>query len=156
MSIIMSMNIDKDINQPSWFSRWYCQILFEYIYEFSCHAGAVPNNLGKLVKHFDIKINPLLKVAGQEFSIEEYGNDKEKFEKARKYNISCWQNPQKLIDCLKGFVDKIDYEPDVFSRLEIQDDYFLQGYFKKELLDLIRMAEWAKENNVRKIRLWAA
>ena len=156
MGIIMSMELDKDLNQPSWFSEWYCQALFEYIYEFTSHAGAVPNTLGKLVKHFGIKINPLLKVAGQDLSLEEYGNNQEIFEKERKYNKSCWQSPQKLINCLRDLVDKVDNEPDVFSKLEIQDDYFSQGYFKNELLDLIRMAEWAKENDVKKIRLWAA
>jgi hypothetical protein len=150
------MEFDKDLEKPSWLSGWYCQVLFEYIYEFDCHAGAVPDVLGKLVKHFRVKIDPLLKVAGQDFSIEEYGGNKELFEKVRKANQSCWQRPQKLIDCLRVFVDKIDNEPSVFSQLEIQDEYFLQGYFKNELLDLIRMAEWAKENGVKKIRLWAA
>jgi len=153
MSIIFTLHFDKKIDQPDWIAGWYTQLLWEYIYEAQGGPGNHPDTIGKLAKHFKIKIQPLLKVGGQDFSIEEYGGNKELFERMKKLNQACWQPPQKLIDCLKVFVEKLDDNPEVFFQLNIKDDYFLQGEFKKDLIDLIHMSEWAKENGIQKIRL---
>ena len=155
MGIILTLNFDKKIAQPDWIAGWYTQVLFEYIYEAGSGGGSVPNTIGDLANHFGIKIQPLLKLGGQDFSLEEYGGNKKLFEEVKKHNQACWQAPQKLIDCLKIFVEKIDENPEAFLQLDIKDNYFLQGEFKKDLLDLIHMAEWAKENGIRKVRLEA-
>lgn len=155
MSIILTLNFDKKIDGPDWYSGWYTQTLFDYIYAAQSGAGIVRDTLRDLAKYFKIKIQPLLKMGGADLSLEEYGGNKELYEKGKKYNQSCWQNPQKLIDCLKVFVEKIDNNPEVFSQLNVKDEYFLQGDFKKDLMDIIRILEFAKENGIKKVRLEA-
>lgn len=156
MGTILTLKFDKKIDKPDWIAGWYTEVLVEYIYAAEIGGGVVADTIGDLANNFGIKIQPLLKLGGQDFSLEEYGGNKELFEREKKLNQACWQAPQKLIDCLKVFVEKIDENPDVFSQLDIKDDYFLKGEFKKDLVDLIHIAEWAKENGIRKVRLEAA
>jgi hypothetical protein len=155
LGVILTLRFDQKIGLPDWMAGWYTQVLFKYIYEAQGGAGVVPNTIGDLVNHFGIDIQPLLKLGGQDFSLEEYGGNKELFERVKKHNQACWQAPQKLIDCLKVFVEKIDENPEVLFQLDVKDNYFLQGEFKKDLVELIRMAEWAKEHGVKKVRLEA-
>jgi|SRR5687768_1351305 len=156
MGICLSMSVDKGQSCPFWFTKSDSIAFVWYITEVENGAGAFPNTVGKLVEHFGIDIKPLLKIGGQDFSIEELGIDEEEFTKYQESNQAAWQTPQELIDCLQFFVKKIDDQPDVFSKLEVEDGYFLRGTFRQDLFDILRMAEWAKESGAEKLRLEAA
>lgn len=155
MSIMLMMNLDRDIEEPEWFATAYFQVLPLYIFEVEGGAGNYPDTIGALAKYFNLSIEPLLKLAGQDFSREEFPSD-EIFANYQVSQIAAWQPPQELIECLKLFVEKIDGDPEVYSRLQVEDTYFLDGEFKRDLLELHRMAGWAKENGVEKIRLVVA
>lgn len=156
MGVCLYISVDHGLRCPFWFTKSDSKALVSYIAELESRAGAVPNSLGKLVEHFDLDIQPLLKIAGQEFTIEELGISEAEFQEYQESNQAAWQSPQELIDCLQAFIQKIDDEPEVFSRLQITDDYFLRGFFIQDLLDLIHMAEWAKDNGAAKLKLEAA
>ena len=153
MSIILTVSLNKKIDLPDWMEGWYTQVLFDYVYEAQGGPGVYPDTIGELAKHFKIKIQPLLKVGGQNFSLEEYGGNIEVFERMKKHNQACWQPPQKLIDCLIVFIEKLESNPEIFSQLIVKDNYFLEGHFKKDLIDLMNIAKWANENGVKKLKL---
>lgn len=156
MGICLYMGFDNGSSCPFWFTKSDSKALVWYIVEVENGPGAFPDTIGKLADQFGVNIKPLLKIGGQDFSIEEFGGNETAFKQYQKSNKAAWQKPQDLIDCLQTFVNKLDNEPDIFAKLKVEDDYFLSETFKQDLIDLIHMAEWAKENEVKKIRLEAA
>jgi hypothetical protein len=152
MSIMLTVEFDRELEQPYWISSWYSQVLPMYLMEVELGAGALPDCIGDLIRHFEINIDPLLNSCGHEFAREELPSD-EIFARYQAQREAAWQPPQVLIDCTRGFVEKIESDPEVFSRLDITDKYFVGGGFIRELTDLIRIAEWAKEQGVQKLRM---
>jgi len=109
-----------------------------------------------LKEHFGLDISPLLKVASEDLSLEDwlaegYGDEAE-WRKQMEINQAAWQPPQALIQSLRAFLQALDSEPDVFEKLGISDAYFVEGYFKQDLIDLLRMAEWAQNAGARRVR----
>lgn len=159
MTLMMTFKIDTDLEQPPWFSTWFSEVLPQYLYEYQSQAGAVPDVVGELVRHYDLIIDPLLNSAGQDMPRSWFSSD-ETLASYQAGNETAWQAPQGLLDCISVFIQKIDADPEILSRLPLEDKneqrYFSEGGFRTELLELLRMAEWAQENGVQRVRLEVA
>jgi hypothetical protein len=83
---------------------------------------------------------------------------------------AAWQPVGELIACLHDFLHMLDNFPGIhpFSMVEamrqqvatcysrddtVDDDYFRGGTFQADLSDLLRMAEWARQQGTGQVRL---
>ena len=103
MGITLHMSTDIEKRCPFWFTKSDSKAFVWYINEVESGPGAFPDTIGKLVKYFGINIKPLLKIGGQDFSIEEFGNNKVEFERYQKHNKSAWQKTSKHTRLFTGF-----------------------------------------------------
>jgi hypothetical protein len=115
-----------------------------------------PDVIGMLGSHFSIDVEPLEKI----FAPNDKG-DEEAWESAA-------QPPSELLDCLKALVQALANNPNVFTGMEVVPqlgylepqelfefrDYFLKGNFLQDLVDLLKMVEWAQENGENQVRLY--
>ena len=157
---MFTLHLETDTGQPCpyWFTKTDSKIFCTYVFfEHLWEVGNDPDVVGMLKEHFDLDIEPLLKVASEDMSLEDwlaegYGDEAE-WRKQMEMNRAAWQSPQELIQCLEAFIQALDNSPDVFSRLGVSEPYFVKGYFKQDLIDLLRMAEWARDSGARYVRL---
>jgi hypothetical protein len=138
----------------------------EHIDEYERHVGNLKNVIRPLVERLNLNLGPLLRQGGWEFSRGEFPSD-EIFAEYQKQREDAWQPPQDLIDCLTNILRAIDANPGIFaeiglSRSRVEGDltgfsfqgrYFLDGGFRRDLLTLLGMAEWAKNTGTQRIRL---
>jgi len=129
----------------------------EYLDEYERHVGNLKDVIRPLVERLGLNIEPLLRQAGWEFSRLEFPSDKifAEYQKAREV---AWQPPQQLIDCLTQIIKVIDAHPEIFieiglSSYSIEENYFIRGAFRRDLLDLLQMTEWAKGIDAQRILL---
>ncbi|NPA06834.1 MAG: hypothetical protein GXO54_05450 [Chloroflexi bacterium] len=156
---MFTLHLETDIHQqcPFWFTKTDSKLLCNYLFfEHLWQTGNDPDVIGMLKEHFGLDISPLLKVASEDLSLEDwlaegYGDEAE-WRKQMEINQAAWQPPQALIQSLRAFLQALDSEPDVFEKLGISDAYFVEGYFKQDLIDLLRMAEWAQNAGARRVR----
>ena len=67
-----------------------------------------------------------------------------------------WQSPENIISDLDLLLDAINSSPGIFMQTDISDNYFLDGYFRQDIIDLQKMAKWAQEQGIEKVRLTIA
>ena len=157
---MFTLHLETDKNQhcPFWFtktdSKFFCNyVFFEHLWQ----AGNDPDVIGMLREYFDLDVEPILKVASEDLSLDDwlaegYGDEVE-WRKQMETNQAAWQPPQELLRCVQAFLQALDSDPDVFSKLGISEPYFVKGYFRQDLVDLLRMAEWAQNTGAKRVRL---
>jgi hypothetical protein len=116
--------------------------------------------IGMLEQEFLVSLAPLQRVGSQfaRLSLEDWieeglGNDPEDWLKEEQREQEAWQPPEMLANCLQALIAKLHNNPDVFSDLAVTDAYFIQGYFRQDLLDLLAMVEWATGHGAESMRL---
>jgi len=157
---MFTLHLETDTGQPCpyWFTETDSKLLCNYVFfEHLWQTGNDPDVIGMLKEHFGLDVEPMLKVASEDLRLEDwlaegYGDEVE-WHKQMEMNRAAWQFPQELVQCLQAFIQALDNSPDVFSRLGDSESYFLEGYFKQDLVDLLRMVEWARDSGVRYVRL---
>ncbi|GAP62347.1 hypothetical protein ARMA_0770 [Ardenticatena maritima] len=96
-------------------------------------------------------------MASEDISLEDWlaegHGDEVEWRKQMEMNRAAWQSPQELIQYLQTFIQALDNSPDVFFRLGVSKPYFVKGFFKQDLVDLLRVVEWARDSGVRYVRL---
>jgi hypothetical protein len=129
--------------------------LFEYVMEHQIGVGNYPNELGKIENHFKLNLLPITKMGTPEWELilEEFDMDETRFNQEREASIALWQPPEELINCVQSILKALHETPDVFSLLNISGAYFTKGFFEGNLVDLLKMLEWATENGEKKVRL---
>lgn len=154
----LNLQIGMDQDCPYWFTETDSKAFCDYIFfEHAWHAGNSPDIVGMLKEHYGLDLDPLLKVSSADFTLEDWLTegigDEDQWRSEMETNRAAWQPPDALIGCLQTFLLALDKNSVVFSELDISESYFVQGYFKHDLTDLLRMVEWAKSNEARQIRL---
>ena len=129
--------------------------LFEFVIEYQIGIGNFPNELEKIEKHFHLNILPITKIGLPEWELilEEFDMNEVQFNKEREASLALWQSPNELISCIRSILRALHETPDIFSQLNISSPYFAKGFFEGNLIDLLKMAEWANENRETKVRL---
>jgi|SRR5688572_30034781 len=156
MSILLSVEVESGKICPYDFTKSDSRMLFEYILECRAEIGNFPNVLGQIEKRFNLNLEPLEKIGGQDFSLEDFGMDEEAFKKAEEENLISWQEPQAFIDCIQSVLSILENNPNIYSTLRVTDQYFTENIFLQDLSDLLEMFKWAKDNKEKKARLVAA
>ncbi|MCS6842482.1 MAG: hypothetical protein NZ701_17085 [Roseiflexus sp.] len=157
---MFTLHLETDMGQPCpyWFtetdSKLFCNYMF---FEHLWQTGNDPDVVGALKEHLGLDVEPLLKVASEDLSLEDwmaegYGDEGE-WRTQMEINKAAWQSPQELASCLQEFIQALDNSPNVFSRLGVSESYFVEGYFKQDLVDLLRMVAWALDNGAGYVRL---
>jgi len=131
--------------------------LFEFVMEYQKGIGNLPNELKKIEKYSHLNILPITKIGLPEWELilEEFDMDEVQFNKERDASLALWQSPNELISSIRSILRVLHETPDIFSRLSISSPYFTKGLFEENLVDLLKMAEWANKNQETKIRLLA-
>ena len=156
MNVILFVEVESGEECPYSFTKSDGSLLFEYIMENLAASGMVQNVLGKIEKHFHFDLEPLGRIGGQEFELEDFDMNEEEFNQAKAQNIASWQSPQVLIDCIQPILAALDENPDIFSVVDVSENYFARGVFKQDLVDLLRMINWANEKGEKKVRIAGA
>jgi hypothetical protein len=132
--------------------------LFEFVMEYQIGVGNFPNELKKIENYFHLNILPIIKMGPPEWELilEEFDMDEVQFNKERDASLALWQSPRELISCIQSILGVLREAPDIFSQLNISSSYFTKGFFEGNLVDLLKMAEWANENRESKVRLLVA
>ncbi len=126
---ILHLETDTGQQCPYWFtdtdSKLFCNYMF---FEHLWQTGNDPDVVGTLKEHFGLDVEPLLKVASEDLSLEDwmaegYG-DEEEWRTQMEINKAAWQFPQEIALCLQEFIQALDNSPDVFSRLGVSESYF--------------------------------
>lgn len=144
------------------------EIPFWFTNTDSKHLGYLLEELGfdddgelsRLFKYLQLEMNSLEKIAyGQD---EPFGtflprspieDRKHLWQEQRAERALAWQNPKDIVSDLELLLKAMDNNPDLFSQANISSEYFLLGYFQQEMTDLLRMATWAYERGIEKVRL---
>lgn len=157
---MFTLHLETDTGQqfPYWFSKTDSKLFCNYVFfEHLWQSGNDPDVVGMLKEHFGLDVDPLLKVAPEDSSLEDwlaedYGDEVE-WRKQVEVNKAAWQSPQSLVQCLQVFIQALDNSSDDFPGLGVSEPYFVEGYFKQDLVDLLRMVESARDIGVRQVRL---
>uniref|UniRef100_A0A7C1JYE6 Uncharacterized protein n=1 Tax=Caldilinea aerophila TaxID=133453 RepID=A0A7C1JYE6_9CHLR len=158
LGLILGLETDTGQQCPYWFTKTDSKLFCNYMFfEHLWQTGNDPDVVGMLKEHFGLDVEPMLKVASEDLSLEDwlaegYG-DEVGWRKQMEVNKAAWQSPQELVQCLQAFIQALDNSPDVFRRLGVSERYFVEGYFKQDLVDLLSMVEWARNIGVRQVRL---
>jgi len=157
---MFTLHLETDINQecPYWFTKTDSKLFCNYVFfEHLWQTGNDPDIIGMLKEHFGLAIEPILKVASEEMSLEDWlaagYEDETEWHKQMEANQAARQSPQELVQCLQTFIDVLDNSPDIFVKLDVSEPYFVEGYFKQDLSDLLRMSQWARDTGCKKIHL---
>ena len=124
----------------------------------------------KLERTLGLRLDPLCKVACEDLDYEEYletfGDDEagrakaaEMVESEPQRMASLWQDPQDLIDCTSACLRALDVHLDpagLAADCDYLFDYITEGWLRHDLADLLKMAEWAQVQGVRRVRLFAS
>jgi hypothetical protein len=150
----LHLEADTDQECPYWFTETDSKLFCNYVFfEHLWQTGNDPDIVGMLKEHFDLDIESILKVGSEELRLEDwlaggYGDEEE-----WRQNQATWQSPQELVQCLQTFINALNDSPDVFVKLGVSKPYFVKGYFKQDLMDLLRMGEWTQDADCIQVRL---
>lgn len=157
MGVILFFEVESKTVCPYRFTK-PARSLFEYIEEHQIGIGNFPDEFGKIEKHFNVNLLPITKIGSpeEEYILEEFDMDEERFNQELEKSRALWQPPQELLICVQSLLKVLHDNPDVFSLLDISSEYFTKGIFEENLIDLLKMLEWAIENGEKKVRLSVA
>ena len=141
----------------------------EFCWQVTKFLNKDGSSIRLLVNHFNLDLEPLTKLSGEEFTFESWMSPHVKItgdwdEWTYEMKLKAWQehkeqidasyqNPQDLIVAITHFAEALEDNQDIYKALGIDDQYFLNGMFLLHLKDLGRMAEWAKNQRFKKVRL---
>ena len=164
MGFTISMEVESGKECPYWFTRTDSKSFARWLLEGHIWRNEGPDLIGKLGEHLNLDLEAIQKVASEGYSLEDYlawaGDDEWRRKQAEEdwrrdvqRNKEAWQSPDRLIECLQAFIQALDSHPNICSELGIEQPYFVDGFFRQDLTDLIQMACWAKESGEQKLRL---
>jgi hypothetical protein len=164
--MIMIVEVESGSSCPFRFSSTDSKSLVRWLAEGHSWRIELPDHIGSIAEKLSIDISTLDIVGTEEYTLEEYiswaGDDPLEQERARKAwdrdharNINAWQSPFDMSGQLASFLSALGQNPSVYTDLGIETPYFVNGYFRQDLEDLLVMANWAKDNDEKRVCLRA-
>jgi hypothetical protein len=151
---------------PIRFSHTDSKSLFRWLAEGHAWRIELPDHIGAIAEELGVDISTLGTVGTEEYTVGEYilmaGEDPHEQEQAKaawdrdhERNVKSWQDPKRLSVQLSAFIGALDRSPSIYSDLGINDPYFVEDFFRRDLSDLYAMAEWAISSGEDEVRLAA-
>lgn len=159
MSVLLSVQTSTGEHCPLWFTHTDSRSIRRHLIEVQYHTQS--NAVMQLLEHFNLNLAPYATIGEVPEPLEQYLVRTEDRSERR---VQIWKDhcaemeatlhpPQEFIDAYTPLVKMLDSNPDVFAELGITDTYFVEGYFRYDLADLLHMFEWAVEHNIPVVRL---
>jgi hypothetical protein len=116
--------------------------------------------LVKLLNNVSLTIIPLTRmVAYDEEPLESFmARDpaewrRQHWEREHAAREAAWQTPAAMLTALDALLNLTSSLPPLLSKLNISDDYFRDGTFSQDLIDLREMIRWAEAQQIPFVRL---
>ena len=169
MGVLLHLVTDTGENPPIGYNSQADPKVFCWkVTQYANGAGEI----GSLLDHFDLDLSPLTRLSGEEFTLDRWMSphtkitgdwdawtDDMKLEAWHAHRAgmeASYQSPDDLIAALDPFVTALESNQSVYKILGIEDPYFTNGSFLLHLKDLRSMADWARNQGFKKIRLLVA
>jgi hypothetical protein len=172
MGQTLSVQTITDVQIPSGFSKTDSKALvgqllgyYEYVRSGFYQADWGDCDLVKLLRHLGVDLKPLANIGGGEeeepldsFYARDPSDERvQLWHKLHAENIEresrAWQEPSLLIDAISRFLKALDSQPGVYSLAGINNEYFTSGYFQIDIKDLLKMAVWARDQEIKFIKI---
>ena len=172
MGLTLGVNAITGEKIPFWFSKTDSKALLGQLmtyYSYMNYGEYKPEyswfGLVALLKHFEIDLTLLLNLAerGEEEPIESFVAREPSEERIQLWHKlhaeriereeKSWQDPILLIGAIKPLLKALDETPNIFSLLGITDQYFIDGYFRSDIEDLLKMLEWTHNMGIEKVQI---
>ncbi len=125
--------------------------------------GSHDEPLTKIAKKFQINLESLTGdkiVGGEDETLENFmSRDPDDKDRAKYWYESqarreaAWQSPQTIINAITSIVKILDTHTTIFADLQVEERYFTEGFFRKDLEIMTKGLEWCIENNIKKVRI---
>jgi hypothetical protein len=152
MGAILGVRISTGSDVPFWFTRTDSK-------NFLYHLLST-KNVDKIARYFALDITRLHAIAEREEETLESFLSRDPTEARRQYwmkiheqNEAAWQAPRNLMTLLARLLEALNTNPNVYTHLQLTDDYFIQGFFQQDIQDLYRMMQWAEQEQIEQVRL---
>jgi hypothetical protein len=120
------------------------------------------DDLVKILTHLNLTIAPLTRiVSGDEEPLESFmARDpaewrRQAWERQHAAREAAWQTPAAMVTALDALLEATRDLAALASGLGISDDYFQEGIFAQDLIDLREMLRWAQALQIPFVRLVA-
>lgn len=164
----MGFETDLDVRCPHWFTQSDSKNFTQFCLGFDGYS--LPGDekaISMLERATGVSLEPLRKIAGQEFEIGEYlalTGDTESgrreaeriWRAAAEDNAAAWQPLEQLGECVQALFRALEAQPELLSGLNPTWPYFADHRLEHDLEDVLRMVDWARENGAQRVRLSAA
>ena len=156
MGLILGMETITGEGIPLWFTESDSKIL---VHEFSDFALGYDGNLPPLFRYLQLELQPLKKIAfGDDESFESYRTHlplekrKQLWQESHLARELAWQDPKDIIFAINSLLEAMKHNPNLLQGA-ISERYYLDGSFRQDMIDLQKMAKWAQERGIKKVRM---
>ena len=160
MGIILGIETETGEEIPLWFTETDSKLLRRQLWD--AYYGSTNVEIFRIFNHFHLSVKPLTKIVGrgEEEELNELFSRDPNNAWGREYGPermaviqTAWQSPESLIKIIQPLLAGMEQEPKVFAELNIADEYFVDGAFCHDMMDLVTMLDWALRKGIRKVRL---
>jgi hypothetical protein len=160
MTTLISIETETGEEVPFWFTETDTRDLKGQLWD--AHYGSKTVEIFRVFDHFHLSLEPLTRIVGrnEEESINEYFFREPLNEMITKYMQekivaieAAWQPPETLLNLINTLLSAMEQTPNLFAELSITDDYFVEGWFCHDMMDLAHMLNWAVSKGITKVRI---
>ena len=159
MGAILGIETSTGQERPTWFSRTDSKQLLRHLTELKWKTTS--DEVVRLQDHLGADLEPLSKIAGEEEPLESFmardpTPEREGFwQRLHEEYEAAWQDPVLLVAIIESFLVALHAHPNAYATLGIDDEYFKDGFFEQDMTDLLAMMQWARDQGIPKVRLYA-
>jgi hypothetical protein len=141
MSILLGLRTKSGEQIPYWFTETDTRHLRSQLWD--AYYGITTVEIVQIFNYFDLSIEPLTKIGYEEELIDRRLSKDPTNESRIKYAHeqrvfleSTWQSPETLLNTINLLLSGMERTPNLFSELNITADYFVEGWFCHDMMDL--------------------
>lgn len=158
LTLNLETSTSEEIPSALGFSRSDSKSLLHHLAAAGAHDEN--NDLVKLLNSVSLTIDPLTRtVAYDEEPLESFmARDpadwrRQHWEREHAAREAAWQTPAAMLTALDALLNLTNNLPPLLSKLNISDDYFRDGTFSQDVIDLRAMIRWAEAQQIPFVRL---
>ena len=161
MTTLISIKTETGEEVPFWFTETDSRHLKLQLWDaYYSHTSSSTVEIVRIFNHFHLSVEPLTKIGYEEGLIDEELSKDPTSEKRikraheqRAFLESTWQSPETLLTTINTLLSAMEQTPSLFAELNITDDYFVEGWFCHDMMDLAHMLNWAVSKGITKVRI---
>lgn len=159
MTTLISIKTETGEEIPFWFTDTDSRHLKLQLVDAN-YGRSTDVEIVRIFNHFHLSVEPLTRIGYEEELIdEELSKDptsEKRIQRAREQRAfleSTWQSPEALLNTLNTLLSAMEQTPNLLAELNITDDYFVEGWFCHDMMDLAHMLNWAVSKGIKKVRI---